>query len=532
MRTKIPKLVLSIALVVSFMHRATSVQAGVAVRIGQNFTGSTDSLAWAPSPSGAANTDYFVEFNVDTFAVYRKADGTVVQSLPWDSFWSQAGVTIPSTYGRNMARVVYDPTVQRWFVAEDVGDQNNPTTTYHFLLAVSATADPTGVWNGVSIAGDPGGNTGASWVTMGLDAQGVYLSARVFPATGGRTVGSTLLSLPKTDLLAIPPVITNRTWFGALSASTYGYGLQPAVCLDGSAGGNILATAGRGAPGDNNNTLFAFAVQNAAGPGPATVTSPSSSSVPDYSGPFPNALQPDGSSNLFTPNALFSASSFRTSTNIFVTGDSLVGGRNAIRWYRLSAVTYALLEWGILSDPSLDLYYPSIAANTNGTVVIAYNGSGTNTFVSCFIRVGQLVNGVTTFGPPLLLQSGLASYQNLDYNGDNLWGAYSTASVDPTDPNVFWTINAYAVGPTTWATQITQLLTSHSPRLSISNAGANVLLSWPVTAVPFQVETGPNLAGTNSWSSVIPAVTTNGNTVSVLTPATNRSAFFRLVQSQ
>src|SRR5215472_7630445 len=57
---------------------ATAVHAGVAVSIGQNFTGSTDSLNASPDPCGGANEDYFVEFNIDNFTVYRKADGAVV----------------------------------------------------------------------------------------------------------------------------------------------------------------------------------------------------------------------------------------------------------------------------------------------------------------------------------------------------------------------------------------------------------------------------------------------------------------------
>ena len=155
-------------------------EAGVAVRIGQNFTGSTDSYAWAPCPSGAVSADYFVEFNIDTFAVYSRATGSSVRSnVAWRDFWSQAGITLPSTYGNNTPRVVFDPTVQRWFVAEDTGDNNYPTNTSHFLLAISATADPTGAWNGVSIPDDPGGNNYSGWVNIGLDAQGVYLSSVV-----------------------------------------------------------------------------------------------------------------------------------------------------------------------------------------------------------------------------------------------------------------------------------------------------------------------------------------------------------------
>ena len=127
-------------------------------------------------------------------------------------------------------------------------------------------------------------------------------------------------------------------------------------------------------------------------------------------------------------------------------------------------------------------------------------------------------------------RAGIASYQNLD-SGSLWWGRFSTTCVDPTDPNVFWTINSYAAGPTTWATQITQLLTSPIPSLSIANTGGNLLLSWPVTEVPFQLESAMDLGTSSSWSPVT-QTTTNGATVSVLLSATNSSGFFRLVQNQ
>jgi hypothetical protein len=527
--SKTSKIIRSTALAVLVIHPcATAVHAGVAVSIGQNFTGSIDSLNFYPEPAGGVSEDYFVEFNVDTFAVYNKADGSPVQSMTDADFWAQAGIAFAIPSYRN-TRIVYDPTVQRWFAAESIGLPTGELSAYHFLLAVSATADPTGSWNGMYVTNGNLGTNSSPFLSMGLDAQGIYVSQRVIQ--GALTIGSTLFSLPKADLLAIPPVITNRTWFGALSSATYGYGIQPAICLDGAAGGDLVATSGRGRTGDNNNTLFAFAVQNAGGPGPATLSTVQADSVADYSGPYPDALQPDGSSNLFTPNAQFSADALRISTNIFVTGDALLGGRNSIRWYRLSTSNHAVLESGTYSDPSLDLYYPSIAANTNGTVVIAFNGSGTNTFVSCYAMVGQTVNGVTTFDQPLLLKAGAASYQNLNA-GNNFWGEYSTTCVDLTDQNVFWTINAYAAGSTNWATQITQLLTSPSPLLSIAGAGPNVLLSWPVTAVPFQLQSAPNLTDTNSWSPVTMVAVTNAATVSVLMPGTNGGSFFRLIQSQ
>jgi hypothetical protein len=533
---KILRFIGSAALAVLVIHPlATPLHAGVAVSIGQNFSSNSSSSGGSANPSVAANADYFVEFSLSRFAVYNKADGSVVQLITETlGFWPQAGVTLPNPLQAYAPRVAYDPSVQRWFVAQVFGGSD--PVTFRFHLAVSATADPTGVWHGVSFPENPGSTSSLTFVSIGLDAQGVYLSSAIWPTNASANVptGTALWSLPKADLLAIPPVITNRTWFGQLYATNYGYSLEPAICVDGSAGGDVLATGSTGVDpitGNpvTNSTLVASAIQNAGGPGPATLGGPQSLLVAPYTEPINNALQPDGSTDLADWDATFSANVYRVGDVLFATDALQDGPRVAVRWYRISAINHTLLETGTITDPSLDFYFPSIAANTNGTVVLAFNGSGSNAFVSCYAMVGQTVNGVTTFGNLLRLQAGLASYQNP--SGDS-WGPWSTTCVDPTDPNVFWTINAYAAGPTTWATQITQILTSPSPQLSVSGAGANVLLSWPVTAVPFQLQSASDLSGTNPWLPVTATAATNGTTVSVLMPATNASAFFRLVQSQ
>ena len=369
------------------------------------------------------------------------------------------------------------------------------------------------------------------------------LGASIFPrwsCRGGTAyvpTGTALWSLPKADLLSVPLIITNRTWFGQLFATNYGYSLVPAIALDGGTGGDVLATAGTGVDPttgnpETNNNLVALAILNAGGPGAAMLGPTQTVVAPPYTEPISNALQPDGSSNLADWDAEMTAQVYRVGNVLFGAQAIQFGPRAAVRWYRLSAINHALLESGTITDPNLDFYYPSIAANTNGTVVLAFNGSGSNAFVSCYAAVGQTLNGVTTFGSPLLLQGGLASYQNLDSGGYNNWGSYSTTCLDPSDPNIFWTINTYAAGPTTWATQITQLLTSPIPQLRVQTSGANLLLSWPLTAVPFQLLSTPTLAGGPVWSPVAQPPATNGTMVSVFIPATNGSAFFRLVQAQ
>src|SRR5262249_17056161 len=142
------------------------------------------------------------------------------------------------------------------------------------------------------------------------------------------------------------------------------------------------------------------------------------------------------------------------------------------RWYRINADTAAVLESGTIADPVLDLFYPSIAANANGTVVIGFNGCSLTSYVNCYAVVGETVNGVTTFGNRMLLQAGVASYQ--DNSGiESRWGDYSATSVDTTDPTSFWTIQMYPAASDTWATQITQIRTAPL-LLNIAPAGTNI----------------------------------------------------------
>jgi hypothetical protein len=510
------------------------------VGIGQNFTGSTFGLndtATPPDSDGAAGPNHFVELVNGRFAVYSKASGGVLRSMTDVSFWNQAGITFPAGWDITDPRVVYDPSIQRWFAAQIDYDPSGVINTDRFLLAISASADPTGPWKAVAIPSDPGGNNAADFPMLGLDAQGVFLSADMFDASGN-FVGTSLLSLPKAGLLLSTPVITNRTWFGILNSANRGFDLQPAVCVDGASGGNILATGGLGYDFNTGNsvtntTLLACTIQNAAGPGSATLPSSTVITVPGYTVPF-DPYQPDGSFNLDDGDSRFSASVYRVGSVLFAVHGTEVNDLAALRWYRINATNNAVLESGTITDATLDLFYPSIAANTNGTIVIGFNGSSLSSYVSCYAAVGQTVNGVTTFGGLLLLKAGTASYQDQPGVDPSLynsrWGDYSATSVDPSDPNTFWTIQMYPSGPATWSTRITQILTVPGPvRLTVAQAGTNLLVSWPSSATLLQLQSTTNLVPSSSWSPVSQTPVTTGNVSSVLVPTSGHQQFFRLV---
>jgi len=255
----------------------------------------------------------------------------------------------------------------------------------------------------------------------------------------------------------------------------------------------------------------------------ATLGSPTLLSVSPYTAP-PFPIQPDGSSNLDDGDSRFSALVYEVGGVLYAVHGTQVGDRAAVRWYRIDPVNKKVLESGTLNDPNKDLFYPSIAANSMGTVVIAYNGSSASTFISSFAVIGTTSNSVTSFGQPLLLRSGAASYQRTNSFGTSRWGDYSATSVDPADPTRFWTIQEVPASKTAWSTRVTELLTG-IPKLSVSSTGQTLQLTW--TGTLFTLERAPNLPNA-AWTAVTQGYVTNHGVVTVQILPTDGAAFFRL----
>ncbi|HEY1490837.1 MAG TPA: hypothetical protein VGF90_07340, partial [Verrucomicrobiae bacterium] len=62
------------------------------------------------------------------------------------------------------------------------------------------------------------------------------------------------------------------------------------------------------------------------------------------------------------------------------------------------------------------------------------------------------------------------------------------------------------------------------------SSGTNLLISWPLSAAGFQLQSSTNLGMPNSWLNVVTALTTNGGTISTLVPLQGPQQFFRLKQ--
>lgn len=517
------------------------------IRIGQNFTGATfgvDAFDFPPDSDGAIGPNHYVELINGRFSVYDKTTGARVQTMTDVQFWTSAGINLTGVDVTD-PRVIFDKLTQRWFVSQIDFNPSGIFSSNRFLLAVSSTADPTNAWNAVGLLTDLNGNT-ADFDTLGLDANGVYICGNMFD-TGGGFVGVRLVSFPKADLLLSPPTITNRTTSGIMTNSNSGFTLQPVINFNSTSGGEVvLSVPSDGTAVDTNlvsipqSTLDVFRVLNASAT-PATFTTPTNIAVPSYSINI-NPPQPGDSSDITTytlddGDARISASIYQVGNVIYAAQGTQLNpastnfptGRAAIRWYKINATDFSLIQSGTITDPNLSLFYPSITANEKGCVVIGFNGGGTNTFVSSYAVVGETVNSVTTFGDVILLKAGVARYDHIA--GTRVrWGDYSAISVDPANPDHFWTIQEFPSATNVWSTQITELVVIPLPTLQFSSSGNELTLSWPTNANGFVLQASDTLAPVPNWTPVTAGLSVVGDQNTVTIAATNAMQFFRLQQ--
>jgi len=446
--------------------------------ITQNFSGSTindcasDAYCAAPDCSGAAGPKHFVELINNHYAVYRKLDGVRLQSMTMDAFWTGLGISLASNEHTVDPQVLYDPAAGRWYACSI----SDPTGT-RVLFAVSQSSDPTTGWAGFAIGlSSPDVSNGEGPLHLGSNRDGVFLrAARYLSKSPYSYTGHTVIVLPKADLLAPTASVARSTLLDVVGFDQIGTWPGCVVDMDNGGMPGILLTANGGL---NAYPFGVYKRTDILGP----VTSPTLDFGTGYPDKFyfgasyriaPPAPQPDAN---FLP--LGGAFPIHQSP-IWMKGGEIWSvlnavddgsGRGTIHWLRMSAATNTIIEEGFIGHPQLTYFYPSIALNGKGDVVIGFNGSGPNPgqYASCYAIVGKTRGGGTLFGQPILLKAGLASFKS-NVKGTTFggfgkaypWGDYSFTTLDPENPFTFWTIQEWPSDNSTWSTQITALTIAH-----------------------------------------------------------------------
>jgi len=425
--------------------------------IGLNFTGTVRSdqpASSVPDTMGGVGPAHVVELINDAYAIYNKADGSLVARIDDDIFWNNALAAGGGGAADHIVdpRIIYDHASQRWFAS---ALDRLSTPARNILVGVSSSSDPTAPWRAFLIDPDPTDLYFADFPTLGVDADGVYIQANMFDyqpdgITPNPQIGTTIISIPKADLVAATPSVAGATVFADVDPNVQTNPfttMQPAVDFGPSDGRQALIAQG--------GSLLRTNILNAAGPGPATYTNRTVISVP-FNFEQVDAPQP-GTATLIETGASFLRSNiFEQGDSLWITYGEVVAGRAGVRWIELHEPTNAVLQTGTIGHPDLHFYYPSISANEFGDVVIGFSGSSNTQYASAYAIAGTTTGGVTTFGDVMLLQAGQGTFL-AGFAGPVRWGDYSATVRDPNDPRVFWTFQEFVSAVDDWGIQISQI---------------------------------------------------------------------------
>ncbi|MEL6427605.1 MAG: hypothetical protein AAFR54_00415 [Planctomycetota bacterium] len=387
--------------------------------------GDSGATSVPPDTCGAVGRDHFVAAVNSNLSVYDKASGNRVLSTSLQSFWG-AQVGDP--------RVAYDFASDRWVAIATPFDNR-------IFIAYSLTNDPTGAWFKTSFNAAQGSDSGR-WVdypTLGVDERGIFIAAFMV----GNPARMTIFAIDKAPLLASPASIGTITAFRSL---TFNGAIQHAVQYTDPGVSYLVSTRSSGtlrlrtvSPPMTNPTLQTNIISNAGG----------------YSNP-PEAPALGSTVNINTADTRLMNAIF-VNGSIWTTHCVASSGRAAAKWYEVDPVNRTTIQTGIVNDPVLHYYFPSVAADAEGNVAMGFSGSDASTFPSAYYTGRAADDPAGEMAPPVLYSAGQAQYTITDGFGRNRWGDYSVTSLDPVDGS-FWTIQERTRNVANrWTTRICQV---------------------------------------------------------------------------
>lgn len=425
-----------------------------------------------PDTMGAVGTNEYVQFINDGYSVYSKtgvlenAGGTSD-----NSFWTAAGISSTEAGSIGDPHILFDPSSSRWFASE-ITTPGGQQTANQFLVAVSNDANPLDGFKGYSYNANPAtgsNNLFADFDMLGINSQGIYVGANMF--TGNTLAGQDFLTISKSDLIAGAAAPSSTLTYNA-DYNTYGVGARPVVDQDNGGTASNLGESVLGL-GSANNTVLVDTLSGTVGSAVlannGTVTFTSATALAGA------AHQLGGNNTIDTGDNRFSSAVVKQNGIIYSTNTLAdpITGLADIHILGIDAATNKIVLDQLITgtgkgtrmgtdSTNLDLYYPSLAINAAGNVVIGYSGSGPNDYASAYAVAGKLAaDGASiTFGNAFETAAGQGNY-NVDI-GANRFGDYSATTIDPTNPNNFWTVQEFAIGTNEWGTQITEINTPSS----------------------------------------------------------------------
>jgi hypothetical protein len=208
-------------------------------------------------------------------------------------------------------------------------------------------------------------------------------------------------------------------------------------------------------------------------------------------------------------------------------------GQTTAHWFRLgtSAVpggAVTVLDQGNIGGEDIATttytFFPSVALNSLLEAKFGFAASAGTIFAGAYATGRQPADAAGTVQSSVTVAAGLDYYVRLLGGPKNRWGDYSGASLDPTNDNLFWLYNEYAMTrgtafggedgrwATTWASCSFPTATTTSTVPSTTNTSTSTSTSTSSTIA----STSTSSSSSSSTSSTITSTSTSSTTTSTV----------------
>jgi hypothetical protein len=404
-----------------------------------------------PDCTNAVGPSHVVVSVNSSVAVYRKTGGAALLQRTLTTWFANVATSLTIFD----PKLLYDQHAARWVLLA-VAVRENPNRS-SFLLSVSASSDPLGVWRNYALDATRDGttptNNWADYPGLGVDAQALYLTANMFRFNGNFQYAK-LRIVPKAGpysggVATFTDFVRLRNPDGTMAFTVtpcHTFGAPGAEFLVNSRYPSLAQPTQR--------ALTLWQVRN-----PTSSPSLTSRTVP--TAPFglpPDASQRGGGTPLDSGDVrvLNAASRGGSVWAALTTQQNWGSGGNvaAIHWFQINATSGALVQQGIYGAAGLHYFYPALMPDTNGNLIVVFSRSGTNEFASARYAGRLAAAPPGQLQPSALLRAGLANYTGLDGIGRNRWGDYNGIGIDPADGRTGWFYSMFAAGAAQWNTRI------------------------------------------------------------------------------
>jgi hypothetical protein len=358
-------------------------------------------------------------------------------------------------------RVDYDENTGRFYLVT-VGLSNNPNLA-ELQVSISQTSDPLGNWHRyVFNVRESNPDQWGDFPCWGFNNEAMYCTTNNFEF-GAAFTHTSLRIFSKAQMLSGSPVTPRLLTFD--NAFT----VQPVTSHDDTNIGWMLERF-------NLSTIRIWKVTNSLTANPAiTITNVN---VAPFS--IPPVMAQSGSTRTLDGGDSRTANATLRNGQMWMThGAGGSGGtRGVVRVYHFNpAGNGSLVQQYEISDPALNLHWPSLEMDQFGAILVGYATANANIFPSMHYSIKRPSD--TAFSAPTLLKAGTIAYDT-GGTGTNRWGDYTDCAWDPAQPNIVWHSGQIAQTQTLWVKHVGAVKTTPQS-ITVTEPNGNEVLERGVS---------------------------------------------------